>query len=286
MPNDYFQFQQFTVHQGLCAMKVGTDGTLLGAWASVPSVVGHASQRAISGNPPIVGHASQRAISGNPPIVGHASQRVSILDIGTGTGLIALMMAQRYPQARVTAIDIDPQAVRQARENVAASPFADRITIIEGDIRTLHITSQKVTSPSLPSHSPFTSLSLPFEAIVCNPPYFDSSLESPDAQRTLARHTSSLSYRELMACTWQLLSDDGELSVVIPFDCKARLETEATLTGFHLTRSCAVRTTPSKPPRRFLLAFKKHPTPLFNEELVVGSAAYTELTKEFYLHKS
>ena len=245
MANDYFQFKQFTVHQGLCAMKVGTDGTLLGAWANV---VGHASQRADG--------SEDTGTLGSVPYY-------SILDIGTGTGLIALMMAQRYPQAQVTAIDIDPQAVQQARENVAASPFADRITIIEGDIRRL----------SLP----------PFEAIVCNPPYFDASLESPDAQRTLARHTSSLSYRELMTCAWRLLSESGELSVVIPFDCKSRLEAEAILTGFHLTRTCAVRTTPTKPPRRFLLAFQKHPKPLQTEELVIGSDAYNELTKDFYL---
>ena len=245
MANDYFQFKQFTVHQGLCAMKVGTDGTLLGAWANV---VGHASQRADG--------SDDTGTLGSVPYY-------SILDIGTGTGLIALMMAQRYPQAQVTAIDIDPQAVRQARENVAASPFADRITIIEGDIGRL----------SLP----------PFEAIVCNPPYFDASLESPDAQRTLARHTSSLSYRELMTCAWRLLSESGELSVVIPFDCKSRLEAEAILTGFHLTRTCAVRTTPTKPPRRFLLAFQKHPKPLQTEELVIGSDAYNELTKDFYL---
>ena len=248
MPNDYFQFKQFTVHQGLCAMKVGTDGTLLGAWATSPG--------------------------GN------------ILDIGTGTGLIALMMAQRYPQAQVTAIDIDPQAVRQARENVAASPFADRITIIEGDIRQLSTpTTTNVTSPSLPLHSPFTPLSLPlFDTIVCNPPYFDASLESPDAQRTLARHTSSLSYRELMTCAWRLLSESGELSVVIPFDCRTRLEAEATLAGFSIVRTCAVRTTPTKPPRRFLLAFQKHPGLLQTEELVIGSDAYIELTKAFYLH--
>ena len=192
----------------------------------------------------------------------------NILDIGTGTGLIALMMAQRFPEAHVTGIDIDPQAVRQARENVAASPFADRVTIIEGDITQL------------------PPLSLPlFSAIVCNPPYFDASLESPDAQRTLARHTASLSYRQLMASAWQLLSDDGELSVVIPFDCKARLETEAILTGFHLARSCAVRTTERKPPRRFLMAFRKHPGTLQTDELVIGSEACNELTKDFYLKK-
>jgi tRNA1Val (adenine37-N6)-methyltransferase len=80
------------------------------------------------------------------------------------------------------------------------------------------------------------------------------------------------------------LGEGGELSVVIPFDCKTRLETEATLAGFSLVRTCAVRTTPTKPPRRFLLAFQKHPSPLQTEELVIGSDTYKELTKAFYLH--
>ena len=263
MANDYFQFQQFTVRQEHCAMKVGTDGTLLGAWANSPGE--------------------------------------NILDIGTGTGLIALMMAQRFPQAQVTGIDIDPLAVRQACENVAASPFADRITIVEGDIRGSWGRGSwgqagsggQAPDPVLGQRSCPPDPACPlthFDAIVCNPPYFDASLESPDAQRTLARHTSSLSYRQLMASAWQLLSDDGELSVVIPFDCKARLEAEAILTGFHKVRTCAVHTTSKKPPRRFLMAFRKHsPAPSSEgkevEVLVIGSEAYNELTKDFYLKK-
>ncbi len=255
MPNDYFRFRQFTVRQDRCAMKVGTDGTLLGAWAS-PST--------------------------HPP--------TSILDIGTGTGLVALMMAQRFPQARVTAIDIDPQAVSQARENVAASPFADRIDIVEGDVRDLPplTPNSSLLTPHSSLLTPHSSLltpnsSLPFDAIVCNPPYFDASLPSPDAQRTLARHTATLSYRELMDSAWRLLADDGRLSLIIPFDCKARLEAEAALTGFHCVAVCAVRTTTRKPPRRFLMAFSKHSATVENSELVIGSEACNELTRDFYL---
>ena len=158
-------------------MKVGTDGTLLGAWA-------------------------------------HGGR--TVLDIGTGTGLIALMMAQRFPQSQVTAIDIDEDAVAQARENVVASPFADRISVVLGDIRNTN-------------HTNGQTLCVNYEAIVVNPPYFIESLECPDDQRTTARHTSSLSYRDLMGAACRLLADDGELSVVIPFDCKARLESEALL---------------------------------------------------------
>ena len=230
MANDYFQFRRFTVYQGRCAMKVGTDGTLLGAWARGGK---------------------------------------SVLDIGTGTGLLALMMAQRFPAASVVGVDIDREAVKQAMENVAASPFAERISIMESDIKAFDAT--------------------PFEAIICNPPYFVDSFECPDEQRTLARHASALTYGELMAAAQRLLTDGGELSLVIPFDCKGRLEQEAALSGFFKVRECAVKTTPRKQPRRYLLAFRKHPCELELSEGIIEmrpgirSPWYQELTKDFYL---
>lgn len=231
MANDYFKFRQFTVHQDRCAMKIGTDGTLLGAWAR---------------------------------------GGMSVLDIGTGTGLIALMMAQRFPDSQIVGIDIDPVAVEQARENVAASPFLN-IDIIEVDAKTYNV--QRST----------------FNVIVSNPPYFTDSLKCPDAQRSLARHSSSLSYGELMTVVNRLLADDGEFSVVIPFDCKALLESEAALAGLFKVRECAVKTTPKKQPRRYLLAFRKHPGDFELTEGIIETAPnvrspwYQELTKDFYL---
>ena len=230
MANDYFQFRKFTVHQGHCAMKVGTDGTLLGAWARGGKTT---------------------------------------LDIGTGTGLVALMMAQRYPASRVVGIDIDCKAVEQAKENVAASPFAGCVSIAEADARTFD--------------------AAPFDTVVCNPPYFNDSLQCPDEHRTLARHTSALTYQDLMLAVCRLMANDGELSLVIPFDCKPRLEQEAALAGFFKTRECAVKTTPRKQPRRYLLAFRKHPCELeLSEGIIemqpgVRSPWYQELTKDFYL---
>jgi len=232
MPNDYFRFKQFLVRQDACAMKVGTDGTLLGAWAK-------------------------------------GGER--ILDVGTGTGLVALMMAQRYPQSTIVGIDIDEPAVLQARQNVSASPFVHRVNIEKCDVRV------------------FTGL---FDAIISNPPYFESSLQSTNQQRMMARHTSSLSYSDLMASAYRLLDEKGEFSIVIPFDYKTRIESEAALAGFFLSRDCAVKTTPTKTPRRYLLAFrKKAPELVERSEGILEtapnqrSAWYEALTRDFYLDK-
>ena len=231
MANNYFKFRQFCVWQEHCAMKVGTDGTLLGAWARGGS---------------------------------------RILDVGTGTGLIALMMAQRCRQACVVAIDIDDEAVCQASENVARSPFSSRVEVCCCNV------------------ADFSAE--PFDAIVTNPPFFVGSLACPDTRRTAARHAASLPYPVLMESAWKLLADDGELSVIIPFDCKPQLCSAASLQGFFLSRTCAVKTTPRKQPRRFLLAFRKHAVDqVENSSLVletapgVRSPEYVELTKHFYL---
>ncbi len=223
MANDYFKFKQFTVVQRHCAMKVGTDGTLLGAWAN-------------------------------------GGKR--ILDVGTGTGLIALMTAQRFPDASVLGIDIDEMAVRQAKENVEASPFAGRIDIARCDM---------------------AQMEGRFDAIVCNPPFFVDALTCPDERRTMARHAATLTYRQLMSAAWRMLDDGGQLSVVIPFDCRQRLAAEASLAGFSLVRMCGVKTTPAKPIRRFLLAFAKHAAEVEATELVIGSDDYNKLTSDFYL---
>ena len=218
-----FQFKQFTIYQDLCAMKVGTDGVLLGAWAN-------------------------------------GGKR--ILDAGTGTGIIALMMAQRYPNAVVTAIDIDEGAVKQAQQNVMQSPFPQQITV-------LHNTLQEHQGE--------------YDAIISNPPFFIDSLSAPDEQRNVARHTQTLTYTELMQAAWRLLSDEGELSVVVPFDYRKRMEDEAIFVGFFPCRVFAVKTTERKPAKRYLLSFKKHPCRCEQELLTIGSERYQKLTKDFYL---
>ena len=235
MSNDYFQFRQFVVHQQRCAMKVGTDGTLLGAWAAAPS------------------------------------GQCRILDIGTGTGLIALMMAQRYPEAEVTGIDIDEDAVTQAVDNVRLSPFSERIRICHLDILNFADT-------------------IGFDAIVSNPPYFVDSLACPDDQRTIARHAVSLTYEQLMHQVYRLLKDEGRFSVVVPSDCRAKIEAAACLEGFFTTRVCLIKTTPRKQPKRQLIEFQKHPVSELDisEGIIevspnVRSEWYQQLTKEFYI---
>ena len=235
MANDFFQFKQFTIHQQHCAMKVGTDGTLLGSWASAPAGA------------------------------------CRILDVGTGTGLIALMMAQRFPDARVTGIDIDTDAVVQASENALESPFKERIMIREGDVTSMEDADG-------------------FDAIVCNPPFFDRSLTCPDQQRTEARHTVSLTYRQLMESAFRLLKDDGRLSAIIPSDCRSRLESEAHLVGFFISRICSIQTTPKKTPKRYMIEFRKQPVKEIDTECGIiellpqeRSPWYQQLINDFYI---
>ena len=235
-----FQFQRFTIHQDQCAMKVGTDGVLLGTWAQ-------------------------------------GGERV--LDIGTGTGVIALMMAQRYAEAHVVAVDIDEAAVRQARQNADASPFGDRVEVVLSSIQ------DYATSCSLSFGEGRCEVPAHFDSIVCNPPFFVDSLKAPDQQRSLARHADTLPFAELMRAAYRLLSDDGELSVVIPFDYRRRLDDEAFLCSFFPSRVCAVRTKSTKPVRRYLLAYRKRPCPCLHDELTIGDTRYQQLTRDFYLNQ-
>lgn len=235
MSNKYFEFKKFTIHQDRCAMKVGTDGTLLGAWASAPA------------------------------------QSRYILDIGTGTGLIALMMAQRYPEAQIVGIDIDDAAVAQATENVATSPFTERISILKQDVTT---------------YKP----EMLFDAIVSNPPYFVDSLTCPDEQRSIARHAVTLTFEALIKSAYRLLKTEGTFSVVIPTEMRSKLEAYARLEGFFISKVYCIKTTPKKPSKRQLIEFTKNPVnELFTCEGILETSPntrsdwYKELTNDFYI---
>ena len=230
MSND-FSLKQFDIRQDRTAMKVGTDGLLLGAWAQ-------------------------------------GGKRV--LDIGTGTGLIALMMAQRFPEAHVDAIDIDADAASQAEDNARRSPFADRVAV-------RCVSLQEFVAER------------EYDSIVCNPPFFTQSLQSPDSKRTLARHSIALPFDDLFRHARRLMSEDGVLSIVVPSDALSQIETAAVMNNLFLVRRCLVRTTRKKPARRLLLSFSQKPSPFHDEEGVIQEAInepsewYRNLTCDFLL---
>lgn len=222
-----FQFKQFYVAQDRCAMKVGTDGVLVGAWCDT----------------------------------GGARR---VLDVGCGTGLIALMLAQRCEaEAEITGIEIDGDAAEQARENVANSPWPDRIAIAHTKMQDYHPTA-------------------PLDLIVSNPPYFTNALKAPDAKRTAARHNDTLSVEDLAHFAKEHLSATGRLAVVLPCEEAKRLIGEAIACGLHEHRTTLVKTKANKQAKRMLVEVGKEKAPLpTTDVLVLGEGANNELTEQF-----
>jgi len=198
-PKEGFAFKQFTIVHDRCAMKVGTDGVLLGAWA-------------------------------------HGGGR--ILDVGSGSGLVALMMAQRFPGAWVDGLEIDAAAVEQSRENVAASPFAGRVAI--------HALPFQRFVPRCA-----------YDAIVSNPPYFLNATKNNNDSRTLARHSDARFFGDLFRFARRWLVPAGEISLVVPTESLPDIEAEAYLLGFMLLRRIMVRSTARKPMERCLVSFAR-----------------------------
>jgi len=235
MANTYFQFKQFTVHHDICAMKVGTDGVLLGAWTDVKN-----------------------------------ARR--ILDVGTGSGILALMMAQRNLSAEILAIDVNDKAVKQAVVNIKNSPFSDKIKVD-------HVSFQQLA----------TNNKYVYDLIVTNPPYFVDSLKSPDKSRTEARHSTGLNLNDLFYFSKQIISENGSLSMILPFDQKMNALAEANSCGWFLLRSTDVYPKPNSKPKRVLLEFTTNEFSKIEEELTIEierhiySEDYISLTKDFYI---
>jgi len=220
MPNDYFQFQRFRIEQSQCAMKVSTDACLLGAAADLTGAT-------------------------------------RLLDIGTGTGLLALMAAQRHATVAIEAVEIDAAAAIQAAANVAASPWAGRITVHH-----LSLAEYAVRQPT------------PFSHIVCNPPFFRQSLRSPDAARTTARHEAAdtLSFESLAAFAADFLLGDGLLTVLLPPSEMEAFERAAATAGLHLATRLVVRHRPGSRPLRHITGFRRGPTAVVETELTIRIA--------------
>lgn len=213
-------------------MKVGTDGVLVGAWA-------------------------------------HGGRRV--LDIGTGSGLIALMMAQRFPAAQVEGVELDAAAAAQARDNVTVSPFASRVAVF---------------------HTPFQQFmpSAFYDAIVSNPPFFLSGPTGNDLPRTAARHAQTAFFHDFFAFARCWLTPEGEVSLIVPWDAAEAVAAEAYLRGLFLTRRVSVRTKTGKPLERALLAFgrRRQGWPEMGEVCLLDDSGrrgpwYRQLTAAFYL---
>lgn len=232
--NNYFQFKQFRIEQERCAMKVGVDGVLLGAWTDV-------------------------------------SQTKNILDVGTGTGLIALMLAQRS-NAQITAIEIEKNAALAAKENIAASPWKNRLEAV-------NISFQEYA----------TKQSQKFDLIVSNPPFFSNASKAASNERTLARHNDTLTFVELISYSAFLLHEAGSLSLVIPAEAIEELNKLANDNQLYLKRLTQIKPKPAKNVNRILAQWsKKKQQPEFGELIIYqndGSFTneYIELTRDFYL---
>lgn len=232
-----FHFKAFSVSDDRSAMKTGTDGVLLGAWAEAPEGV------------------------------------ASVIDIGAGSGLISLMMAQRYPHARIHGVEIDAGAVADARFNAGASPWADRIEITEADA--------SAWAPSLPGP----------RLIVSNPPFFSETLRSPSASRAMARHDGALNPLSLIRIAERLMTSPSDrLAFIAPSARSSEIEFELSVCGLSPLEVCSVSTRAGKAPVRTLWSVARGVNTCLRTDLAIReadnsySSPYIALTSPFYLH--
>ncbi len=233
MGEDTFRFRRFGVRNRDSALKVGTDAVLLGAAMTVPASGGRA------------------------------------LDIGTGTGVIALMAAQRSAELRIVGIDIDPASAAEADYNFRNSPWADRLSAL---------------CTPLSGYSPAEKFSLIFS----NPPYYDCSLRNPDEREAAARHNDSLSYREILEFASGHLEIGGRLAMILPSEQMVAVRRCAASYGLHALRILGIRTTERKALKRTVIEFSNlSGTPEESEITLMRdgerSEEYSRLTEEFYL---
>ena len=234
MGGNQFRFKQFTIQQDRCAMKVGTDGTLLGAWVDI-------------------------------------SGAQKILDIGTGTGLIALMLAQRS-LAEIDAVEIDTDSSIQASENVERSPWSDRVEIDNYSIQKYADICQKR-----------------YDLIVSNPPFFENASKAKNQARTVARHTDFLSQADLLQAAVQLLSETGRLAIIYPVEQAENFQAKAEYFGLFCLRKLYVKPMLEIPTKRILMELSKQQLPSEQDTQIIEDNQYLytpefiSLIKDFYL---
>ena len=265
-----FRFRHFSVTNEKSAMKVNTDGVLLGAAMTL--------------------RPSDRRL----------------LDIGTGTGTIALMAAQRLsglagPQGwKITAVDIDHDSAAEAGENFARSPWSAALEAVEAPLSlydsqlTALSASQSIDSQTgcvQGSEGCGAAAQSYFDLIFSNPPYFDDSLQAPVQRRNDARHTMSLSYREILEFASRRLAEGGRVAMVLPSDLEKAVLREARSRGLNLFRILRIRTVERKKPSRMIVEFsgvRTAPSEIRDDTLTLleggnPTAAYRALTEEFYI---
>jgi tRNA1Val (adenine37-N6)-methyltransferase len=238
MSNSYFQFKQFIVHQEHCAMKVCTDACLFGAW---------------------LGELVQDKIT----------KVNNILDIGTGTGLLSLMLAQKT-EADIDAVEIDYAAAEQAADNIEASPWKNRVQVIQGDIRNIHLGRK-------------------YDCIVSNPPFFENNLKSPDQQRNLALHSDMLRLDELLGIAHANLSDNGSIALLLPYERGDECVDTARTNGLYLSERVNVRQSNKHGYFRSMLLFTTQKNEPVISEIMIRldnnySPEFIHLLKDYYFH--
>jgi tRNA1Val (adenine37-N6)-methyltransferase len=235
MSQTFFNFKQFSINQDKCAMKVGTDSILLGAWANF-------------------------------------SNSKKVLDIGTGTGILALMAAQKS-NAEITAIEIDKIAAIQAHENISNSIFRNRINVINTSIQA------------------FLESDLKFDHIISNPPFFQNSLTTNIPSRTQARHNLLLNPVEIINATINLITSNGKLSVIWPIESGIKFICQAKLQNLNCLRLTYIKPNNQKKPHRLLLEFGFESTNTIEDTIIIENNIrhhytdeYKKLTEDFYLY--
>jgi tRNA1Val (adenine37-N6)-methyltransferase len=237
--NKPFYFKEFTIDQDKTAMKVGTDAVLLGAWCSLKTCPD------------------------------------TILDVGSGTGLVSLMLAQRSDAETIDAVEIDPNAYEQSVSNFEKSDWSDRLFCY-------HCSYQDFSEEMKEEDEEY-------DLIISNPPFYNDNFETNDTSRNTARFTSALSFKELLESTSKILSDSGVFTIIIPFKEEVTFVSLAGKYKLFLNRVCRVRGTDNSEIKRSMLEFSFHLKELEETTIVIekGRHEYTKeyvsLTKDFYL---